>query len=211
MKNNNKFISLALGAIMFASAPFTMAATIYDESISGDINSTTNPLTFNFTEGSNIVMGSGAIGDSTYDYDGFSFFLGSGYTLTSVTYSFYDVVTEGSISNAYSIFGVRTVPYYTLVLSNGRVDILDGTNPGTSPLSLFSSSLPLEEGLYSFGTTASGWSGHASTTDVAFWNYSIEFNVTNQNISPVPLPAAGYLLMTGLLPLILFRRKAKNA
>ena len=192
-----KFTASSLKSFVIASILFYLvtplnAATIYDESTSGDLSASISLPSLDFALGTNTIIGhtysSGSYIPGTSiilpdtDIDGFLFNIPSGTQLVGVTYSFTNYsVTEGSItalSRNYQIRDSSTSLYPTAV---GGVQIYPAPDP--LPISLFVSDLPLDTGSYNWELL-----NEISAKTVpwyASWDYTIDFQV-EENPAPEP-------------------------
>ena len=201
--------SIGVLIVLFSLISSAEATIIYDESSSGDISGSSSEPTFNFTLGENTILGSSSIGE-VEDSDTFLFVLPVGSQLNSVVYDFTNVNSVGFILNVHTSYMIRDPFVAPDVIQSDSFYILDFFSPGTSPLSLFSGDLPIDEGVYRWLRASSGWSGTGNDTpDYVMWNYRIDFQVSGTN--PVPEPTTMLLLGTGLVGLAgAVRRKKKN-
>jgi len=185
---------LLITLILIISTEGFGATISWDESVDGDIASNS----FNFDEGINTITGSIYVDRSTipipYDDDNFSFDLPLGMLLTSVwldaSMNYLDQNGDGikwgsvqfGITNSSSAAWVSIYPNYPI-----DQYVFDAILPG--------------EGPYSFANA----SGYPQPGDAWFVNYTVEFNV-----AAVPIPGALWLLGSGLLGLVGFRRKLRR-
>ena len=171
-------------------------ATVWDESVSGDLASDpATPTAVSFVTGSNVVVGDVNATSDIRDY--FTFTIGSDQTLSAVTLLSY----EGNLGfTAMNVGSSSFIPGFTTML-----DFLGGTHTDASligelllPL-LGSGSLggagftpPLGPGTYSYVI---------QQTSGELTSYALDFEV-----SPVPAPAAVWLLGSALIGVAGWRR-----
>jgi hypothetical protein len=191
-----KSISLCLLASVLHTFP-SSAATVWDEAVHGDLNSTpATPTAVSFSAGSNVVVGD--VNSATDIRDYFTFTLGSAETLTAVTLVSYQgnlgftAINSGATSFVPSVAstlnflggthtgaGLVGLPLLTLLASGAQA----GT--GFAP--------PLGSGTYTY---------LMQQTSGELTSYALDFQV-----ALVPAPGAVWLLGSGLIGLAGWRAR----
>lgn len=170
----------------------------YDESVSGDISLFQGDPVFGFDIGLNTITGSASASAISpvflSDFDNFAFIVPQGSILTSIIYEFSNVVTggPGGVNTRYgfyedsvlnSVFAQQVTPEFH-----------------TSPVSFNLASLPFNSGTYSTNQSF----GFPSGSGTASWDYTLTFEV-----QAVPIPAAAWLFVSGLIALTGLSRRKK--
>jgi len=196
-----RYLSLRAAQCLVAAmlgAATANAGIIYDEGVSGDLSGAFGaPTGLALGAGANTVIGqigpngnTGAVGGNDADY--FTFSVGAGETLDSITVDAYDFSPADPgvsffgyvMGTVFSGQGIGDVSGF--VLFNGASgDILDDIAAG-----------PLGAGDYAF------WVQETSNNSV---DYQFTFNTSRA--ANVPAPAVPLLLGTGLLCLLASRRR----
>lgn len=167
-----------------------LSAVVWDEANNGDLsNDGLTPTTLGVSLGSNIVNGSTGNPGTGVDRDYFRFTIPVGAALTSIT-----IQPNTTVSGSSSFIGLQAGPQLTVTPSGVGVENLIGfshygnADVGVNLLPLLAASFisGLPSGTYSLWLQETG-----GPVD-----YGIDFGVT-----AVPLPAAAWLLMPGLLGL----------
>ena len=190
---------LLMSVSTFFMSQHAVGATLWDESTAGDLSSSWNDPVLNFSVGTNEIRGSDAMGEAESDSDQFGFVISEGNVLTSVSYAFSNYVETGIYtSGVHKDFHL----YSEFTPVTGLEEVFVETD--LSPVSLFSSDLPLTAGSYKWVYFGGCINGHASEVNQANWDYNIIFTVNE-----VPIPAAAWLFGSALLGLgAIKRRKA---
>lgn len=196
-----------IGCYAVMSASVAQAAVVsYDEAINGDMTIDVAATVLNFDIGTNTVSGSSSLlsdGSITIDFDWFTFVIPDGTNVTAVSYSFSNVVplTDTTTANV-GYFGRLLDPF--TILSNPVFSLF-----GSTPVDMFSASLPLGPGEYTMGNNSHGFNGAGIS-----WDYTISFTVVciqtscdNGEPAPVPAPATLAFLGFGLTGIGLIRRR----
>lgn len=192
-----------LAAAWLACAPLAAHAVAlsWNEALNGDLsNDGLSPTSLSVDVGHNTLLGTTGNPGTGIDRDYFTFTVAPGTTLNSIT-----LLGSTTISGGASFFAVQAGPQLTVTPAGFGVENLIGfahyTNDdvGTNLLPLIAPSLSagLPAGTYSFWVQETG--GPVS--------YGLEFNIT----SPVPLPGALLLLLSGLFGLGTMRRLGTRA
>jgi hypothetical protein len=180
--------------IAMAGACAAQAQTLWNESTQGDLADTGDaPTALVTTIGHNIVLGETGNPGTGIDRDYFSIFVPVGTVLSSLT-----LLSNTTFSGSSGFMAMQVGPQVTTTTGGGNSqDLLgfvhyDASHIGTDILSLINPTGPLASGTYSIWVQELG-----GTVD-----YGLDFVVT-----PVPLPAAAWLLISGLIGLSTVRRK----
>lgn len=164
------------------------ASTIWDEASNGDLsNNGLSPTSLVMALGSNIVLGTTGNDGQGIDRDYFSFIVPVGATVSSIM-----LLGSTNVSGGASFIGIQAGSQLTVTPSGGGAENLLGfahygnDQVGTDilPSVLIGSATALSSGVYSVWVQETG--GPAT--------YGFDFAVT-----PVPLPGAAVLLLSGLL------------
>lgn len=182
---------VALVATLGACA--AQAQTLWNESIQGDLADTgLAPTALLAAIGSNQVLGETGNPGSGIDRDYFSIFVPAGTVLSSLRF-----LPNTFVSGSVGFFAMQVGPQVTTTPSGGGSEALlgfvhyDNSYAGTDILSLINPSGPLSSGTYSIWVQETG----------GVTEYGLDFVVT-----PVPLPGAAWLLLSGLFGLSAVRR-----
>ncbi len=173
------------------------AATVWDESVSGDLSSNglaPTPLSFSF--GPNTILGTTGDSGQGTDRDYFTFSIGANQSLTAIT-----VLGNTAVSGGFSFMGIQSGPQLTVPPSGaGGTNILIGyahyadSDIGTSILPIIT---PGNLGSGTYSVWVQDTNGPAS--------YGFDFV-----ISAVPEPGAPTLLLVGALALAAARRRKRR-
>jgi hypothetical protein len=171
------------------------AATVYDETVHGDLsNDNLNPTSIGLGLGENLIAGS-TVHQPSLDRDFFTITIGAGHTLDAIILSSYTTTDDLSFFG-YAIGGQFTNPLgFSSVDGWGLIGAPPGPTIGSDLLDLVAGG-PVGPGTYSFWLQET----EGSTT------YTLDYRV-----SAVPLPAALPLFLSGLLGIGAIARKTKRA
>lgn len=191
------FRNFSLAVLLAGTSGVASAATVWDESLHGDLSSTglaPSPLTLGV--GSNTVRGTTGNSGSGIDRDYFTFAIASGFTLGAVT-----LLPDTNVSGGSSFFAMQAGPQVTTSPNGAGADALLGfTHYGNDLIGqdlLFAIGfLDLGAGVYSVWVQETG--GPAT--------YGFDFQV-----QAVPLPGAALLLLSGLAGLTTLRRRLSSS
>jgi hypothetical protein len=200
----------AAGILIFATAASTVtAATIYNETVSGDLsNSGLTPTVIAVGVGSNQILGTTGAGATGLDRDYFTISVPSGAVLTGIT------ELPGTTSGgAVSFIGLEAGSQITLPTNAATATELLGWwhySPADINTNILSKMAIPSNG-------SSGFTAPLGAGDYAFWiqdfnqgafNYGFDLNVA-ASASQTPEPSASALMLSGLLLIMgLSRRKA---
>lgn len=192
------------GLLMMSNIKLVSAAPLsYDEAIDGDLYAGLYPDTSKVLEldiGINTVTGSTVVSSFRTDLDSFFIIFPAGSQLISISYEFrnLDLIPDTS-------FLIKRFQFFNYYKSTNELWTIDLIND-TSPLSAFSSSLPvpslpIEEDIYKLKNE-----GYAYTSlGGGSWDYTWTFEVTT-----VPIPATVWLFGSGIIGLIGIARRKKS-
>lgn len=186
-------------ALACGAGGIAQAATIWNESTDGDLsNDRLAPSQLGFASGSNVVQGTVGDDGTGIDRDYFSITVPTGTALTGLTFTPYTSVSGGS-----SFIALEAGPQMTVTPTGvGIADLLGFAHYGTDAIGF--DQLPvlapglggvLPSGIYTLWVQETG--GPAT--------FGIDFTVT-----PVPLPGAAVLLVSGLFGLAGVRRRDRR-
>lgn len=205
-------------AILFAAATistFSSATVIYDEAALGDLsNDPLAPTSLTFGVGSNEISGtvvtSNDTSNDTRDY--FTFTIGDGLVLDSIDLVSYFDVDGNPADDGFTAINAGTT---TTQPGMGSVDadFLGGAHVGADQLPGAGGSLAADlaraENIgttFDFPLTAGDYSFLIQQTGPENTGYTLDFVV-----SPVPLPAAVWLFVSGLLGLFGVKRMRSSS
>ena len=193
MRKKNLLKTVA-ALIAMAGACAAQSQTHWNESTLGDFADTGDaPTALVASVGSNLVLGETGNPGTGIDRDYFSIVVPVGTVLSSLT-----LLPNTTFSGSSGFLALQVGPVVTTTPGGGNSqDLLgfvhyDAGHIGTDILSLINPSGPLSSGTYSIWVQELG----------GVVEYGLDFVVT-----PVPLPAAAWLLISGLLGLSAVRRK----
>jgi hypothetical protein len=198
MKRPVSAAGLLCMALACGAGGIAQAATVWNESTDGDLsNDRLAPSPLGLASGSNVVQATVGDGGMGIDRDYFSITVPTGAALTGLTFTPYTSVSGGS-----SFIALEAGPQMTVTPTGaGIADLLGFTHYGNDAigfdlLPLLASGLNgvLPGGIYTLWVQETG--GPAT--------YGIDFTVT-----PVPLPGATVLLVSGLFGLAGLRRRGR--
>ena len=201
-------------AILFAAATistFSSATVIHDEALLGDLsNDPLAPTSLTFGVGSNEISGTVVNTNDTRDY--FTFTIGDGLVLDSIDLVSYFDVDGNPADDGFAAINAGTT---TTQPGMGSVDadFLGGAHVGADQLPGADRSLAADlAGAENIGTTfdfpltAGDYSFVIQQTGPENTGYTLDFVV-----SPVPLPAAAWLFVSGLLGLFGVKRMRSSS
>ena len=171
---------------------------VWDEPANGDLSSDgLAPTLLSFAVGSNEVHGTVGNAGAGVDRDYFSFTLASGMSLTELT-----LLSDTNVSGGVSFIAIQAGPQVTVAPSGAGAEALlafshyDNTLIGQNLLAFLGLADGLPSGTYSIWVQETG--GPAS--------YGLDFEV-----SAVPLPAAAWMLFSGVAGLAALRRSPRRS
>ena len=201
-------------AILFAAATistFSSATVIHDEALLGDLsNDPLAPTSLTFGVGSNEISGTVVNTNDTRDY--FTFTIGDGLVLDSI-----DLVSYFDVDSNPADIGFAAINAGTTTTQPGMgsvaADFIGGAHVGADQLPGAGGSLAADlAGAENIGTTfdfpltAGDYSFLIQQTGPENTGYTLDFVV-----SPVPLPAAAWLFVSGLLGLFGVKRMRSSS
>ena len=201
-------------AILFAAATistFSSATVIHNEALLGDLsNDPLAPTSLTFGVGSNEISGTVVNTNDTRDY--FTFTIGDGLVLDSIDLVSYFDVDNPDANTGFAAINAGT----TTTQPGGRsvdADFLGGAHVGADQLPGAGGSLAADlaraENIgttFDFPLTAGDYSFVIQQTGPENTGYTLDFVV-----SPVPLPAAAWLFVSGLLGLFGVKRMRSSS
>lgn len=171
---------------------------VWDEPADGDLSSDgLAPTLLTFAVGSNEIHGTTGNAGAGVDRDYFSFTLASGMSLTALT-----LLSDTSVSGSVAFIAIQAGPQVTVAPSGAGSEALlafshyDNSMIGQDLLAFFGLAQGLPSGTYSIWVQETG--GPAT--------YGLDFEV-----SAVPLPAAAWMLFSGLAGLVALRRTSRRS
>lgn len=192
----HRLAKILVGVALVGLGVTAHADTIYNEASSGDFsNNGLTPTLLSIGAGSNVVLGTTGDSGQGVDRDYFSFTVPTGYVLSSVT-----LLSNTTISGGSSFIGLQAGPQLTVAPTGAGAENLLGFahyNSGQIGLDLMSLLAP-------------GFPNGAPAGTYSAWvqelggpvEYGFDFKVT-----PVPLPGAAILLVSGFLGAAAARRR----
>ncbi len=197
MSKHGRWVSLA-AALALCAAPLAQAETVWDENVNPDLSSDgLLPTVITLFPGSNDLHGMTGNSGSGVDRDYFSFTLAPGMTLTSLI-----LLPDTNVSGGVSFIAIQPGPQVTVTPEGGGAEALlafshyANDQIGQNLLLLLGLPGGLPSGTYSFWVQETG--GPAT--------YGLDLQV-----SAVPLPAAAWLLASGLAGFTAIRGRRRRA
>ena len=203
-------------AILFAAATistFSSATVIHDEELLGDLsNDPLAPTSLTFGVGSNEISGTVVNTNDTRDY--FTFTIGDGLVLDSIDLVSYFDVDGNAADDGFAAINAGTTTTQPAGMGGSvDADFLGGAHVGADQLPGAGGSLAADlAGAENIGTTfdfpltAGDYSFLIQQTGPENTGYTLDFVV-----SPVPLPAAAWLFVSGLLGLFGVKRMRSSS
>ena len=184
------------------------ATTIYDEGVSGDLDAIGTTIV-DLATGSNTILGSIPATGSVFDTDRIRFTQIAGLIVDSILLTFtgsWDTIDIGQSLNS--------------ALFNNQANLFDdnfnnvtGGGPGNPPTisAAFFDSFGPETGPLAQDVDGAIWDFQLSA-GVVFpaANWVLTINTSDKPVAPIPLPAAGFMLVGALGGLGLMRRRKKT-
>lgn len=189
---------LLLAALAIGAAAAAPAATVWDESINGDFSGLYNhPSILSLGAGSNVILGmTGNPGTGT-DRDYFTFIVPSGGTVTSIT-----LLDNTFVSGGVSFMGLQVgSPFSKPANETQATDLLGFVHYDTGMVG--TSLLPFLQGTFN-GLPSGVYTAWVQDTGGGSAEYGFDFVLSG---TPVPLPGAAWLLVSGVLGLGAVRRR----
>jgi hypothetical protein len=189
---------LCLGALGYFSA--SSAAVIYDESISGDRTADSTQVPLVLGSGSSEIIASFTYTPSLYDADSWVFTVPVGLQLNSWSVSYSRDQTVDVVNAGWSLYqGILGSGAVQLPGSEGIISYNPSLGPAGSPSpdTWFETLLPLQAGTYSL---MSAGNGRGAAGGLVPYSFTLQ-------TAPVPLPAAAWLLLSGIGGLAAMRKR----
>lgn len=192
---------IAAAACALALVPVVQAATVYDESTSGDLSgSGLSPTFVSLAAGANVVTGTTGRQNGLVDRDYLSFTVPSGWLLSAIT----PLPGTSTVAGGLAFIGIEAGTQVTTPVTGPATTLLGWHH--YAPGDVGNNILPL----IGAGAGAIGFSGALGAGTYAVWiqetgtgtvPYVMAFTLT-----AVPEPASAWLLLTGALALAVRRR-----
>jgi hypothetical protein len=201
MKRARSTVARRVAAAACALAPAVQAATVYDESTSGDLSG--NGLTPTFVSlaaGSNVVTGTTGRQNGVVDRDYLSFTVPAGWQLSAIT----PLPGTSTVAGGLAFIGIEAGAQVTTPVTGPATTLLGWHH--YAPGDVGNNILPL----IGAGAGAIGFSGALAAGTYSVWiqetgtgtvPYVMEFT-----LSAVPEPGSAWLLLTGAMALVACRR-----
>lgn len=201
MKRARSTVARRVAAAACALAPAVQAATVYDESTSGDLSG--NGLTPTFVSlaaGSNVVTGTTGRQNGVVDRDYLSFTVPAGWQLSAIT----PLPGTSTVAGGLAFIGIEAGAQVTTPVTGPATTLLGWHHYAAGDAG--NNILPL----IGAGAGAIGFSGALAAGTYSVWiqetgtgtvPYVMEFT-----LSAVPEPGGAWLLLTGAMALAVCRR-----
>lgn len=177
--------------LFFGLCGSAAAATVYDESVLGDLSdSNLLPTAIALNNGANSIIGS--INNSPLDRDFFTFDIGAGQSLTGFVLEQYDSTEDQSFLAIQSGPGISSLTDASALLGSALVGAFAGAQAGDDVLDDLGAAFP----------GGAGFSGPLGPGTYTVWFQEVSAPVDYTfNLQVVPIPAAIWLMLSGLLGL----------
>lgn len=188
-------------ALALAWMPAAQAATVYDESIAGDLSGSGLAPTFvSLAAGSNVVIGTTGRQNGIVDRDYLTFTVPAGWQLSAIT----PLPGTSTVAGGLAFIGIEAGAQVTTPVTGPATTLLGWHH--YSPGDVGNNILPL----IGAGTGAIGFGGALAAGTYSVWIQETGTGtvpyVMAFTLSAVPEPASAWLLLTGAVALAACRR-----